>query len=107
MKKLWHYLRNRMNPTLVMTIIGALVGAVIGFFLPSRSGAQPAHSWQGLMNDLKTIRLPLPMVGSIALWMFLYIYWEVAARRAAAKVETESRPSRFIHVLLLNVAQLI
>jgi protein-S-isoprenylcysteine O-methyltransferase Ste14 len=39
--------------------------------------------------------------------MLLYIYWEVAARRASPAVETESRPSRFIHVLLLNVAQLI
>src|ERR1044071_5211988 len=107
MKKLWHYLRTRMNPTLVLTIIGALVGAVVGFFLPLQSGTQPVHSWQGLMNDLKTVGLPLPMVVSIALWMLLYIYWEVAARHAAAKVETESRPSRFIHVLSLNVAQLI
>jgi protein-S-isoprenylcysteine O-methyltransferase Ste14 len=110
MKKLWQSLHDRMNSTLVMTIIVALIGAGVGFFFPLQSSAvpaRPAHTWQELMNGLKAVGLPLPMVGSIALWMLLYIYWEVAAHHAAAAVETESRPSRFIHVLLLNVAQLI
>ena len=110
MKKLWYYIRDRMNPTLMMTIIGALIGAGVGVFLSMQNGSvtqQPVHSWQELINGLKTVGLPLPMVGSIGLWMFLYIYWEAAARRAAVTIEIESRPSRFTHVLLLNVAQLM
>ena len=110
MKKLWRSIREKVGTNSIWMIIGGLIGAGIGIFFTKEyipDTSQPVHTWRELAANLKLIGLPIPMVFSITLWMILYIYWEVAAKRAAATTETESRPSRLVHILLLNVAQLI
>jgi protein-S-isoprenylcysteine O-methyltransferase Ste14 len=40
-------------------------------------------------------------------WVLFSLYWEVAAKNAAAAKSSESRPSRGIHVVLANVALML
>ncbi len=47
------------------------------------------------------------VVAAVIGWLLFGVYWEIAARNAAAAKSSESRYSRGIHVLLANVAVLL
>jgi protein-S-isoprenylcysteine O-methyltransferase Ste14 len=44
---------------------------------------------------------------SIAMWCVIEIYWDVAKRKSAPTAESESRGSRWVHLVLISVAQLL
>jgi protein-S-isoprenylcysteine O-methyltransferase Ste14 len=48
-----------------------------------------------------------PMMLSLALWLVLSLYWEWAARTAAATRSAESGASRGLHLLFVSAAQLL
>jgi protein-S-isoprenylcysteine O-methyltransferase Ste14 len=48
-----------------------------------------------------------PMLASVGVWLLFSLYWEAAAKNAAPAVNSESRWSRRLHVLLANVALLV
>lgn len=44
---------------------------------------------------------------SVALWVVFSVYWEVASRRTAAAQSSESKWSRAVHLLLVNLAVVV
>ncbi|HMD78327.1 MAG TPA: isoprenylcysteine carboxylmethyltransferase family protein [Terracidiphilus sp.] len=48
-----------------------------------------------------------PMLASIAMWCVLEIYWDVAKRNIAPASSSESRASRWLHLILTSAAQLL
>jgi protein-S-isoprenylcysteine O-methyltransferase Ste14 len=48
-----------------------------------------------------------PMGASILVWALFSLYWEAAARNAAAAAESEPRGSRRVHLFILTAAQLL
>lgn len=48
-----------------------------------------------------------PMWTSIAMWCVIEIYWDVARKKAAPTVESESRRSRWVHLALTLAAQIL
>jgi protein-S-isoprenylcysteine O-methyltransferase Ste14 len=47
------------------------------------------------------------LLASVAGWVIFSLYWEYAARNAAAAKSSESRSSRRVHVFLTNIALLL
>jgi len=47
------------------------------------------------------------MLASIAMWCVLEIYWDVAKRNIAPASSSESRASRWLHLILTSAAQLL
>jgi len=48
-----------------------------------------------------------PMMASIAMWCVIEIYWDVARKNAAPASSSESRGSRWRHLLLTSAAQIL
>jgi protein-S-isoprenylcysteine O-methyltransferase Ste14 len=48
-----------------------------------------------------------PMLAAIVLWCLFSIYWEKEATRSSAAAVSEPRVSRWFHLLLINVGQLL
>jgi protein-S-isoprenylcysteine O-methyltransferase Ste14 len=94
----------RYSKPLTITV-AALGGAVIGFYFTG--DAAPVHSLAEGIAEAERRGLPPPMLVSLAMWVVLSVYWEISARKAAAKVSSESAASRGIHVALTSVAQLL
>jgi protein-S-isoprenylcysteine O-methyltransferase Ste14 len=44
---------------------------------------------------------------SIAMWCVIEIYWDVARKKSAPVAESESRRSRWVHLVLTSVAQFL
>lgn len=57
-------------------------------------------SWNWLQHDP-------PMMASIGLWLAFSLYWEFEAKNSAPAAVSESRASRYLHLLLVNAAQLL
>jgi hypothetical protein len=47
------------------------------------------------------------LVAGIACWSVFSLYWESAAKKAAAAKSSESRASRNVHLFLMNIALLL
>lgn len=108
--KIWQRLREKISTTIVWTIVAAFVGAGIASYLSKQYEAsmpQPAQNPHDIVTNFAVIGFPLPMVISVTLWLIFSIYWETAARHADATTDSESRSSRRLHLLILNLAQLI
>ncbi|MGA3070610.1 MAG: isoprenylcysteine carboxylmethyltransferase family protein [Terracidiphilus sp.] len=56
---------------------------------------------------MKPLGYGWPMWASIAMWCIIEIYWDVARKNAAPASSSESRGSRWLHLLLLSGAQLL
>src|SRR5579863_7797622 len=48
-----------------------------------------------------------PLWAAAAVWVLFSVYWEIAAKGAAPEKESESSPSRGVHVLMTNAALLL
>ena len=48
-----------------------------------------------------------PMWTSIAMWCVIEIYWDISKRNTAPETDSESRQSRWMHLLLLSAAQFL
>jgi len=48
-----------------------------------------------------------PMWTSIAMWCVIEIYWDMAKKNIAPETDSESRRSRWLHLLLLSAAQFL
>jgi protein-S-isoprenylcysteine O-methyltransferase Ste14 len=48
-----------------------------------------------------------PMWTSIAMWCVIEIYWDVAKKNIAPETDSESRRSRWLHLLLCSAAQVL
>jgi protein-S-isoprenylcysteine O-methyltransferase Ste14 len=88
-----------------MILLAAACGAVIG--------AQSAlHGIKGLdipafaPDRALLAHRPLLLAAAIG-WVLLSIYWEIAAKHAAAAKSSESRASRAVHVFLTNAALIL
>lgn len=92
----------------LIIVASALVGAAIGFRLPARL-KDPAFrhgtSWYSVDSALEGHWGFL--IACIAGWALFSLYWEVEAKKAAAAKSSESHVSRGVHVLLVNLAQLM
>ncbi len=44
---------------------------------------------------------------SIAMWCVIEVYWDVSRKNAAADTDSESRGSRWLHLLLTSAAQIL
>jgi protein-S-isoprenylcysteine O-methyltransferase Ste14 len=92
---------------LLKTIAGAMIGAVIGVF-----GVYFKH--HGGLRTIPAFTLDQLLwahrgwwIASVAGWVILSIYWEIAAGKASAAQKSESAPSRGVHVFLTSAAQLM
>ena len=56
---------------------------------------------------LPHVRLSVPMLLSLAEWSVFSLYWSAAAKNSSPAKSTESRPSRRVHELLVNLALLL
>jgi protein-S-isoprenylcysteine O-methyltransferase Ste14 len=56
---------------------------------------------------MKSFGYGWPMWTSIAMWCVIEIYWDVAKRNIAPAIDSESRGSRWRHLILLSAAQLL
>ena len=56
---------------------------------------------------LPHVRLSVPILFSLAEWSVFSLYWSAAARHASPAKSAESRPSRRVHELLVNLALLL
>src|ERR1051325_11104913 len=86
------------------------IGAVIGYFAstikpPGSSPLFQLPRWLMFDPSLQTFGPYLAVC--IIPWCLFAIYWETAAKNAAQTKSSETRFSRLIHVLLVNIALLI
>jgi len=56
---------------------------------------------------MKPLGYGWPMWTSIAMWCVIEVYWDVARKNAAPASSSESRASRWLHLLLTSAAQLL
>src|SRR5262249_47308445 len=83
----------------------AIFGAVVGAAVASRAG-HSLLSLPALASDRPLIAHPFFVIACIA-WVLFSVYWDYAAKRAAAAKSSESQDSRRVHVWLANVALLL
>jgi protein-S-isoprenylcysteine O-methyltransferase Ste14 len=85
-------------------LLAAACGAVVGALVARQGG-------RGLLNNLPAFAADKALLTHSRLywtavvgWVMFSVYWEVAAKGAAATKSSESRASRSIHVFLTNAA---
>jgi protein-S-isoprenylcysteine O-methyltransferase Ste14 len=62
----------------------------------------------GVYNEkMKPFGYGWPMWTSIAMWCVIEIYWDVAKKNIAPETDSESRGSRWLHLLLCSAAQIL
>jgi len=77
-----------------IVLISALAGFLLSRASPIAWGPRiSAHDW--------------PMGVSVIAWILFSIYWEGAAKNVAVATVSESRPSRWFHLLLVSAAQIL
>src|SRR4051812_31451463 len=84
-------------------VVGALCGAVIGVLVATGS----VHRLQAIpffAPDHALLAHRQLLVAGVAMWLVFGIYWEIAAKTAAAAASSESSASRNVHVVLANAA---
>lgn len=88
---------SRLRTRLRNIALGAVGGAVVGAWLARNHGPSLASA----------DRLRSPMGLSLLFWLVLSVYWEIAARNAAATRASESGASRALHLALINGAMVV
>lgn len=88
---------SRMRTMLRNVILAAAVGAVVGALL--------AKGHRPLLATPRSLLSPMGL--SLLFWLVLSIYWEIAARNAAATRASESGGSRALHLALINGAMVV
>src|ERR1035441_8299135 len=86
-------------------LLSGVFGAVAGVLATNRS-IQISIDVPAFATDRALLAHPQFAVAIVG-WVLFSIYWEVAARNAAAAKSSESRVSRGFHVFLANVAFLL
>lgn len=97
---------SRTRRQLTSLLIGALVGAVaarLTFRSPNGGGAGHPPAWASAIFSGYTA----PLWASLAVWVALSLYWEVAATSAAPVERRESKASRAVHVTLISIGQVM
>ena len=89
----------RLKPILYAALFGAVVGAAV---MRLRGNTQLQVSF--LERDRELLVHGAWFYSAVALYLVLSLYWEIAAKDAAAARSTESTASRFLHVFLANIA---
>src|SRR5690242_5612986 len=92
---------DRKKTVLIAALGGAIVGALVTRFRFDVA-AIPAFATDKALVGWKPF-----LVASVAGWVIFSLYWEYAARNAAAAKSSESRSSRRVHVFLTNIALLL
>jgi Isoprenylcysteine carboxyl methyltransferase (ICMT) family len=104
-RSLMSLLRRRLHTTAFWTLVAAVLGAGgMLLFLRLAPNALPAASTPA---SLDALGLPARILVSAGIWALFGVYWSLAARGAAAPQQAESRGSRWAHLGLTNVAQLV
>ncbi len=83
----------------------ALVGAAVGVLATQFA----LHGGKDLVGSIldKSATTRWPWLAAVLGWVAFSLYWEVAAKGAAAAQSAESRGSRRIHVFLTNAALIL
>jgi protein-S-isoprenylcysteine O-methyltransferase Ste14 len=93
--------RKKIITLLVSTACGAALGALAPSFRGHRINV-PAFRLDEALLDRRWF-----LVAAVIGWVLFSVYWEIAARGAAAAKSSESRASRGFHVFLTNAALLL
>jgi protein-S-isoprenylcysteine O-methyltransferase Ste14 len=88
-----------------MILWAAVIGAAIGFRL-MRGGFHPLNI-PAFALDKSLLEHRLLLFAAFGGWVLFSIYWEIAARGAAAATRSESGASRGVHIFMTNVALLL
>jgi protein-S-isoprenylcysteine O-methyltransferase Ste14 len=101
-------------------LYGAAAGALLATWLiPGRNRTPAMSPFQRESAFFERIHMPWLafdnalrghfqfLLGSLAVWCAFSVYWEIAAKSAAATQSSESRASRRLHVFLVNMALLL
>src|ERR1044071_663406 len=100
---------------LVPALCGAAVGALVATYFRNPAAA-PAGNRATLFGRISIpwLRLDTALDGRwpfffacVIGWVVFSLYWEAAAKTAAAAKTSESQASRGVHVFLVNVALLL
>jgi protein-S-isoprenylcysteine O-methyltransferase Ste14 len=78
------------------------VGAAIGLLVTKLAVHGDRHLAESIFD--KSVTTQWPWMGAALGWVAFSLYWEVAAKGAAAAKSAESRGSRGVHVFLTNAA---
>ncbi|MGD0890084.1 MAG: isoprenylcysteine carboxylmethyltransferase family protein [Terracidiphilus sp.] len=88
-----------------MIAYAAAAGLLIGAVIVRIKGGVQTHVHQGWFGDTPLARWQL--VAAAAPWVVFSLYWEIAAKNAAAAKSSETSVSRGVHVVLANAALLL
>ena len=95
----------RIRALLTPTVIAVLLVAMLAFRHPG-SGLSPA-GFNAFVAASARRGYPPGMLISLALWLVLSVYWEIAAKTASAASRSESRLSRGFHLALITLGQIL
>ena len=91
----------RFKVILVATLVGAVAGALV-----ARLALHGGGRFAGSLFD-KALIDRWPWMGAAVGWVIFSLYWEAAAKNAAATKSAETGASRGIHVFLTNAALIL
>jgi protein-S-isoprenylcysteine O-methyltransferase Ste14 len=87
-------------------LVAAGVGAWFGAALVRAPGGS-AHAALATVSAGMAGGFPWGMKASLALWVVLSAYWELAARGASMAQRSETPGSRMVHLVILGAGQLV
>jgi len=93
----------RRSTLMVSAVVGAIAGAILVRLLRDRDAH---HDAGGAMRHWLAGGFPPPMLATLAIWVALSIYWEIAARTASPASTREGGVSRALHLALIGAGQL-
>jgi protein-S-isoprenylcysteine O-methyltransferase Ste14 len=95
----------------IRTVAGATAGAALGtawaWFHHGAAAPPLPHSFHDAKANWERAGFSPGILLSLLLWVAFSMYWEVAARKAAATLTSESPWSRGLHLALVSVAQVL
>ncbi|MGC9947826.1 MAG: isoprenylcysteine carboxylmethyltransferase family protein [Bryobacteraceae bacterium] len=94
-----------MNQRLKVTLVAAASGAAIGV-LATRTRTDFSLIPPSARDQALLAHSPFLLAGILG-WVAFSLYWEIAAKNAAAAKTSESKGSRAVHVFLANAALLL
>jgi protein-S-isoprenylcysteine O-methyltransferase Ste14 len=88
-------------------LVAGLCGAIIGARAAHIGFHDVVSRFPALAPDGALLRYPGFLAAGMAFWAVFEVYWDIAAKNAAAAESSESRRSRALHVVLANLALLL
>jgi protein-S-isoprenylcysteine O-methyltransferase Ste14 len=88
-----------------MSLWATLIGAAVGALVVSLKGGAPLRLEDFGLGSTPMTRLQV-IVAAVP-WLVFSLYWEIAAKSAAAAKSAESSSSRGVHLFLTNAALLL